>query len=96
MGTPEDYALAAKWYAKAAEQGYVYAQNNLGTLYAQGRGVPRDYTIAYMWYSLVGASGSKMSLRSLQTIEKSMTQAQIAAARKMAAKWKPIKSGPAN
>lgn len=37
-----DFASAARWYRKAAEQGSAGAQYNLGWLYYRGRGVPRD------------------------------------------------------
>ena len=36
-GVPEDDATAAKWYTKAAEQGRVEAQPNLGSMYARGQ-----------------------------------------------------------
>ncbi|MDB4391109.1 sel1 repeat family protein, partial [Akkermansiaceae bacterium] len=39
---PTDYAKAAKWYRKAAEQGNTYAQTNLGMMYAYGMAVPED------------------------------------------------------
>ena len=35
-------AAAALWFRKAAEQGHVHAQSNLGTLYRDGRGVAQD------------------------------------------------------
>jgi TPR repeat protein len=38
----KDLRQAAEWYRKAATQGVAAAQNNLGLMYAQGRGVPRD------------------------------------------------------
>ncbi len=38
-----DYALAVKWYRKAAAQGVVEAQHNLGVMYDRGQGVPQDY-----------------------------------------------------
>ena len=48
-GVPQDYAEAAKWYRKAAEQGYADAQNNLGMMYVNGQGVPQDYAEAAKW-----------------------------------------------
>jgi hypothetical protein len=45
-GVPQDYAQAAIWYRKAAEQGLALAQSNLGVLYEEGRGVPKDYAQA--------------------------------------------------
>ena len=35
---PQDYAEAAKWYRKAAEQGYAEAQYFLAFMYSLGRG----------------------------------------------------------
>jgi TPR repeat protein len=45
-GVPQDYAQAAIWYRKAAEQGSAEAQFNLGLLYDNGLGVPLDYSQA--------------------------------------------------
>ena len=45
-------AEAAKWYRKAAEQGQVDAQYNLGWMYEEGSGVKRNYVQAYKWFSL--------------------------------------------
>ena len=55
QGVPQDYAQAALWYRKAAEQGYAVAQYNLGRLYDDGRGVPQDYAEAYFWLDLAAA-----------------------------------------
>jgi TPR repeat protein len=41
-GEPQDYAEAAKWYKKAADQGGVDAEKALSRLYTLGEGVPRD------------------------------------------------------
>jgi len=49
-GVTRDNAEAVKWYRKAAEQGYSHAQNNLGIMYAQGKGVPKDYAVAMAWF----------------------------------------------
>jgi uncharacterized protein len=38
------------WYRKAAEQNYGYAQNGLGFMYENGRGVRQDYAAAISWY----------------------------------------------
>jgi TPR repeat protein len=47
-----DYAEAANWVRKAAEQGYAPAQAYLGIMYWNGQGVPRDAILAYMWLNL--------------------------------------------
>ena len=47
---PDDPAQAARWYRQAAEKGHVMAQNELGFMYASGRGVERSYEQAMFWY----------------------------------------------
>jgi hypothetical protein len=42
MGIPADYAQAAVWYQKAADQHYSSALQELGYLYEKGLGVPQD------------------------------------------------------
>ena len=49
-GVPQDYAKAAEWYRKAAEQGVAAAQYNLGVIYANGQGVPQNITEARKWF----------------------------------------------
>jgi hypothetical protein len=50
-GVTKDEAEAAKWYRKAAEQGHVTAQLNLGILFERGLGVAQDYAEAARWYT---------------------------------------------
>ena len=45
-----NYAIAAKWYRKAAEQGDADAQFNLGVMYRKGKGVTQDDAEAVKWY----------------------------------------------
>ena len=46
----KDEAAAASWLQKAAEQGHVIAQFNLGLLYDKGSGVARNHAEAVKWY----------------------------------------------
>jgi hypothetical protein len=48
-GAAQDYAQAAHWYLKAAEQSHSLAQFNLGIMYAVGQGVPRDEANSMRW-----------------------------------------------
>lgn len=41
-GVSQDYKKAVQWYQKAVDQGYSFAQLNLGNLYHKGLGVPKD------------------------------------------------------
>jgi TPR repeat protein len=56
-GTAQDYAQAAHWYLKAADQSHPLAQFNLGMMYAKGQGVVRDDTTAAMWLGKAAQQG---------------------------------------
>lgn len=45
-----DPATALGWFEKAATQGFVKAQNDLGRAYLNGEGVARDDAVAFRWY----------------------------------------------
>jgi TPR repeat protein len=81
-----------KWLRKAADQGDAHAQNNLGFLYATGRGVPQDYIQAHMWFNLAGAQGDTDAINNRDLVAAKMTPAQLSEAQKLARQWKP-KSG---
>ena len=55
VGGPE--VEAAKWYRRAADQGYAPAQAGLGYLYAQGKGVVKDPVQALEWFRKSAAQG---------------------------------------
>jgi len=48
-GAAQDYAQAAHWYRKAADQSHPLAQFNLAIMYAAGQGVPRDEAQSRLW-----------------------------------------------
>ena len=54
---PQDDGEAVAWFRKAAEQGYVDAQCNLGVMYRRGRGVPQDDAEAAAWYRKAAEQG---------------------------------------
>ena len=52
-GVPKDYKKAIEYYTLSANQGNADAQNNLGNMYKNGRGVPKqDYIKAIEYYTL--------------------------------------------
>ena len=57
-----DFAEAAKWYRKAAEQGDPMALGMLGWLYATGRGVDKDLKTAVEWFRKGAAQGNAEAL----------------------------------
>jgi TPR repeat protein len=56
-GVKRDLAQAARWYTKAANQGFAAAENNLGFLYNTGGGVPADHAAALQWYRRAAEDG---------------------------------------
>jgi exonuclease VII small subunit len=57
LGAKQDFAKAAFWYEKAAQQGLARAQVNLGSLYARGQGVEKDLQKALFWYQKAAVQG---------------------------------------
>src|ERR1017187_4656498 len=57
MADFQDYAQAAFWYRKAADQGLVKAQSKLGLLYHNGKGVPQDDSQAALWFRKAAEKG---------------------------------------
>ena len=52
-----NFTEAFKYCKKAAEQGEVHAQYNLGIMYANGRGVKQDLFNAKEWYQKAAEQG---------------------------------------
>src|SRR5579859_7498110 len=46
----QDYAEAAKWYAKSAEQNLAEAQDRLAICYSKGQGVVKNEVLAVEWF----------------------------------------------
>jgi len=52
-----DYATAVRLLRPLAEQGNAQAQNALGAMYYNGKGVVQDFKDAVKWYRLAAAQG---------------------------------------
>ncbi len=67
QGTRSDYAkayaLSSQWYLKAAEQGHIAAQRQMGGHYTIGYGVREDAVRAAYWYLKAAEQGDAMSQR---------------------------------
>jgi len=62
-----DYAKAAKWYKKAAEQGDALSQVNLGEMYLKGEGVLKSWKRGVRW--LRKAADQRYALGELKLAE---------------------------
>jgi len=77
LGVTQDYNAAFKWFKLAAEQGYVYAQYNLGIMYEQGYGVTQDFARAYMWWDIAASKGDEDAAGGRADVQKVLTPAQL-------------------
>ena len=65
IGGRRDYAAAARYYRKAAENGYIPAQYHLAYLYENGFGVKQDFAEAAAWYRKAADQGDAESQNNL-------------------------------
>lgn len=56
-----DYVTALKLFRTLANNAVAAAQNNLGVLYENGKGVPQDYAEAAKWYRFAANQGSAIA-----------------------------------
>ena len=54
-----------KWLHISAEQGFVKAQNNLGSMYDRGLGVTQDYAEAVKWFRSAAEQGDANAQKNL-------------------------------
>ena len=80
----KNFAEAAKWYRKVAEQGDANAQRNLGLYYIQEK---RDNVIGYAWILLSVKNGLEDSTSKLAELEKQMDKGEIERAKKLAEEY---------
>ncbi|MDH5748391.1 MAG: sel1 repeat family protein [Rhodospirillales bacterium] len=82
--TEQDYAKAAKYLRLAAGKGQMNAQYVLADQYRFGQGVEQNAVMAHAWAAVAASQGSKAGGAIRASVEKNMTPAQIAEARKKA------------
>lgn len=80
----KNFAEAAKWYRKVAEQGDANAQRNLGMYYIQEK---RDNVRGYAWIFLSVKNRLEDSTSKLAELEKQMDKGEIERAKKLAEEY---------
>jgi localization factor PodJL len=89
-GGPTDYAAAAQWFRRAADQGLTDSQYNLGYLFEQGRGVPPNTAEAYKWYLIAARLGGDAEARaSAERLRPTLTPVAQATAERAALAFRP-------
>lgn len=80
----KNFAEAAKWYRKVAEQGDANAQRNLGLYYIQEK---CDNVRGYAWILLIVKNGLEDLTSKLAELEKQMDKGEIERAKKLAEEY---------
>jgi localization factor PodJL len=81
-GGQKNMTTAAQWFRRAADQGLVDSQYNLGRLYEEGFGVTTNPAEAYKWYLIAGRAGDAEARTSAERLKRSLSaEAQAAAQR---------------
>jgi len=96
-GVKADQTEASKWFRLAGEQGDSRALYYLGKRYENGEGVERDAVAAQTWLSLSAkyapnSRDAAYTREDIKKLERKMKPEQIAQAKEMAGKWKPVKN----
>jgi TPR repeat protein len=67
-GVELDYNESARWFEKAAEQGYADAQYDVATMYRKGSGVGQDMEEALKWYRAAAENGKAEAAEALEEL----------------------------
>jgi TPR repeat protein len=98
-GVPQDYARAAAWYRKSAEQGNSIAQSSLGAMYVNGEGIERDMLEGLKWI-YISYARQHMSRYLIFRLERDLDEKTFAEGRRLADAWfvehdlEPTRYGP--
>jgi len=68
QGVTKDEVEAVKWWHKAADQGNIDAQFNLGIAYSRGDGVAKNESESIKWYRRAADQGDTNARKVLQDL----------------------------
>ncbi|NOX43044.1 MAG: sel1 repeat family protein, partial [Gammaproteobacteria bacterium] len=86
-GVKKNLKVAFNWYNKAAAQGHVVGQTNLGIMYELGHGTKQNLVQAYMWYTLSANKGHTKATRHRKQLAVKMTPEQLNRSETLAIGW---------
>lgn len=84
-----DYAMATEWFRRAAEFGVRDSQYNLAVLLGRGLGAPTDLAQSFVWFSVAATQGDEDAGRKRDEVAQRLKPEDLAAAKGLAASWKP-------
>ena len=76
-----------RWFRRAAEQGDVLAQANLGAIYGNAEGVPEDDIESYAWSSIAAAQGNAIAKANKAKDDRQFSRSQLAKGEKLAREY---------
>lgn len=91
----QDFSKGEMWYRRAANQGGIEAQYNLGLMYLYGRGIRQDKEEAYYWFSLAAKPGLSQARNELFLNDPGIPPDRIEIIKKRVEEWKPAPYMPA-
>jgi TPR repeat protein len=95
LSHPASPSEAVELSTKYANMGDANAQKRLGKMYQDGYGeLSQDSVQADKWFMLAAAQRDNDAAELHLKVEKSMTQEQIAEAKKLASEWRPTALRP--
>jgi TPR repeat protein len=91
QGITKSDKQAFLFFSKSAAQGFSNAQAALGRFYRLGKVIESDEAMAHAWLNLAAAQGHAEARSERDTLEKTMSSADLARARQLSSGWKPGK-----
>lgn len=90
----KDDAQAVAWFRKAAEQGDLRSEFELGVAYENGEGVIKDDVLAYANYAIAARTGNKEYAEYRDSVGAKLPPSQLREALALAADWQVGKPTP--
>jgi TPR repeat protein len=98
MGVPKREGVAAVWFFRASQKGYVNAQLTVASMFATGNGFRKNLKRAYFWYEVARLRGDAKMAAVAAAYQKKlvadMTRTDIDAALADARDWRPNAAAP--
>lgn len=90
LGVPQNSAVAAQWFYRAAVQGQVEAQTFLGIMHLRGEGVPFNPVLSHMWCELAVSQGFDEALDCRETVTHMLTQNQLKESERLVVRFRKL------
>jgi uncharacterized protein len=98
LGVPKRDGVAAVWFFRAAQKGYVNAQLTVGSMFATGNGFSKNLKRAYFWYEVARLRGDARMAALAADYQKKLTpkltRADIEDVLADARDWRPNAAAP--